>query len=339
MKNKNKSLLDYFYESKPSQFPGNKDYVSIFRAFKQFMDDEVHKEVKSMTTRLDNTIYLNDHSSTHVQMVMNKVSSILSDCTYLSAYECFILLVAIEIHDAGHIYNGRDGHEKHGRNLLEKLGVSTIEKRIIGDIAKSHSGKNDPIGSLERKTSISGHDVHNRELAAFLRFADEMADENSRASNYLLENGLIPEESRLYHSFSASLYNFQPDREDRHTIQMNFSLSSEQVCSTFKKGDTEIYLLDEIYTRTLKTFQESLYYNRFVPFEYQFHTINVTIDFLNEGPEPFFDRISYRIEEKGYPSLSIDNIFEYCANQLERHSNKLTGEYVCNCVNSKNEKE
>lgn len=104
--------LEEYFETKSSQdFPSEKDYVAIYRTFKQFMNSEIHNEVKAITTRLDNTVYLNDHSANHVKMVMVKVSSILKDCSYLTPYECFILLVAIQIHDAGHIFNGRDGHE------------------------------------------------------------------------------------------------------------------------------------------------------------------------------------------------------------------------------------
>ena len=172
-----------------------------------------------------------------------------------------------------------------------------------------------------------------RELAALLRFGDELADENSRASSYLLKKDLIPEDSKLYHAFSESLYNFNPDK-DSHCIQMGFSLTKNQVQNRYKKGESSIYLLDEIYTRTFKIFQECLYYNRFVSYEYQFHSIIISIEFIDEGFEPFFDTISYRIEEKGYPTLSINNVFEYCGAQLERSNNKLTGDYVHQCVNS-----
>ncbi len=48
------------------------------------MNSEIHNEVKAITTRLDNTVYLNDHSANHVKMVMVKVSSILKDCSYLT---------------------------------------------------------------------------------------------------------------------------------------------------------------------------------------------------------------------------------------------------------------
>ena len=47
------------------------------------------------------------------------------------------------------------------------------------------------LGICHTRPLISGHDVRIRELAALLRFGDELADENSRASSYLLKKDLI----------------------------------------------------------------------------------------------------------------------------------------------------
>ena len=50
--------LEEYFETKNSQdFPSEKDYVAIYRTFKQFMNSEIHNEVKAITTRLDNTVY------------------------------------------------------------------------------------------------------------------------------------------------------------------------------------------------------------------------------------------------------------------------------------------
>ena len=102
-----------------------------------------------------------------------------------------------------------------------------------------------------------------RELAALLRFGDELADETVVRTSLLAKKGLNNLRiCKLYHAFSESLYNFNPDKES-HCIQMGFSLTKNQVQNRYKKGESSIYLLDEIYTRTFKTFQECLYYNRF----------------------------------------------------------------------------
>ena len=91
------TIEDYFLNSAHlADFPSQRDYVAIYRNFRDFMNREIHPEVKTMTTRLDETIYLNDHSSNHISMVIEKVSALLADnYSELSMYEIFFLLIAI----------------------------------------------------------------------------------------------------------------------------------------------------------------------------------------------------------------------------------------------------
>ena len=331
------TIEDYFINTAdPADFPSHRDYVATYRNFRDFMNHEIHPEVKTMTTRLDETIYLNDHSTNHISMVIEKVSALLvEDYSVLSMYEIFFLLIAIHIHDAGHIFNGRDGHEKNGGKFLteiSKYAISTIELREISKIAQAHSGKNDPIGYLALESIISGKKVHSRLLAALLRMGDELADGRPRSSNYLLDHDLITESSQLFHAFSSCLDSFEPVMSS-HEISMTFCLNREMTLKTFKKnskdGLIELFLIDEIYIRSLKTFCECLYYNRFVPEKLRVSTLNVTINFIEEGKfEDFYERITYRIEEKGYPNLSFQNIFELCGDSLKRGGSFLTGENI-----------
>lgn len=334
------TLEDYFFESSTclDEFPGHHDYVSNYRSFKDFMISQIHKEVKTMTLHIDGEIYLNDHSADHVAMVMEKISLIichLPEETKLSPYECFLLLTAIQIHDAGHVRGGREEHEKNAKVFMEqfnKYTVSAPERKIISQIAEAHSGKDDPIGRLPLNDTISSFSIRPRMLAALLRFGDELADESSRASEYLYDQGLIVEGSRLFHAFSISLNSFVP-RVRSQDVYMKFNLNRERCFATFKKTEKgnviEKYLLDEIYDRTMKTFRECLYYNRFVPESIRLHTVSVQIEFYDENTyEPFFDTISYRIEERGYPYLFENNIFQLCSSDLLRNGNELCGEYV-----------
>lgn len=225
------TIEDYFINTaSPADFPNQRDYVAIYRNFRDFMNSEIHPEVKTMTTRLDETIYLNDHSANHISMVIEKVSALLAEnYSELSMYEIFFLLIAIHIHDAGHIFNGRDGHEKNGGKFLTEISryaISNIELREISKIAQAHSGKNDPIGYLELEPIISGEKVHSRLLAALLRMGDELADGRSRSSNYLLDHDLITETSQLFHAFSSCLDSFEPLMKS-HEISMTFCLNRE----------------------------------------------------------------------------------------------------------------
>ena len=339
------TLEDYFYsfEDKPDYFPGRHNYVSAYKTFKDIMDREVHKETKSMTLVKDKReIYLNDHSIDHIQMVIEKVSKILwpenSPVEVLSPLECFILLSAIQIHDAGHVIGGREHHEYNAKEFLKRYDnyvVGSPEKKIIYEIARAHSGKEDPIGKLPQSQDISNFNVRMRLLAALLRLGDEMADESSRASALLFDEDKIVEESRLFHAFSMSLNSFLP-HVDTQEIRMRFNLNKKRCCEVFKKptkdgGKMDIYLLDEIYERTFKTFHECLYYNRFVSDKLRFNSVSVTIEFYDdENFEPFFDTIGYRLEEKGYPRLQEESVYALCGKDLEKDGAKLNGEFVKN---------
>lgn len=347
------TLEDYFYtfEDKLDNFPGKHDYVSAYKSFKDFMDKEIHKETKAMTLVMDEgDIYLNDHSSDHIQMVIEKVSKILwiegTTTEVLSPLECFILLSAIQIHDAGHVIGGRENHEQNAKEFLKKYDgciVGSPEKIIIYQIARAHSGKDDPIGKLPLTEDISNFSVRMRLLASLLRLGDEMADEASRASSFLYEQNKIVEGSRLFHAFSMSLNSFLP-HVDTQEVRMKFNLNKSRCCEVFKKptkdGEVDTYLLDEIYVRTLKTFYECLYYNRFVSDKLRFNSVSVTIEFYDDDELiPFFDTIGYRLEEKGYPRLQEDNVYVLCSKDLVKDGSRLNGEFVKNNIKADGNQE
>jgi hypothetical protein len=339
------TLQDWFYNQEET-FSRGINYVSCYKTFKSFLDREIHPEIKSVMSREDPEIYLNDHSEKHVAMVIEKASFLLSnlqDSNELSPYEAFILLIAIQIHDAGHIVNAnRETHAVDTSTIIkDKLDqISMLEKKIIFDIARAHSGKVDLIGSQKERLDISEHTIRFRLLAAILRFADELADGKARASNYLLEKEKLPIESKIFHTFSSCLDTFKVNMES-HEVNMIFCLNETHVCTPLqkKKNGTkertfeDVYLVDEIYLRSLKTFNESLYYNRFVPSEMRIAAINVEILFLRSDPPNleevyFFRPIKYRIEEIGYPNLSFNDIFEICAKDLVDSGQNLDGKYI-----------
>lgn len=335
------NIQNYFYtfEKQLDKFPSNKNYIALYKGFKDFMEADVHPEIKIITTRLDDTIYLNDHSDKHINMVIEKVSQLLGEdgCKNISAYELFFLLVAIQIHDAGHIITGRDGHEKASEvflSMFNKYTVSAIERKVIRKIAEAHSGKKDPIGKLENEMDVSGQKVRTRLLAALLRFGDELADGNSRASSFALDLDKIPELSRLFHVFSRCLDTFNAS-PDSGTIDMSFCIGKNYAKEIFKKqtksGITDMYLIDEIYIRSIKTYTECLYYNRFVPDKLRISVVNVKIHFLNEQGDDYYDPIFYRLEEKGYPQIISENIFEL-SDELKRDGNELTGLYISSII-------
>ncbi|MDV3561504.1 hypothetical protein CMU25_18820 [Elizabethkingia anophelis] len=355
------NIEDKFLETDISDtsFPVGKDYLSTYKILKSNFDSKVHHEIKSKIREIENEGYFNDHGVDHIKMVIDRASKIITNFKEneanfnLTNYEIFILLVAINLHDAGHLISDRKGHAQAAKELLSRFDKSpnnlldTNERRVIGDIAKSHGGKDDPIGKLQQEDYISGKKIRPRLLGAILRLADELAEDKSRASRFLLDlteqtglaNAPIDPYSEIFHRFSESIDSVFLEG---NAIRLSFCVNSKQLEKKFKKNDkgiiTEHFLLDEIYHRCIKTFLETLYCNRFYAPNNRFSKITVNIYLLDEYDDYLIDPISFVLEENGYPFIDSHDIFSICKHSLKNSNGEnIDGEYISKIITEKKE--
>jgi hypothetical protein len=320
-----------------------KDYISIYKNLKLYFDTYVHPEIKTKILEIEKSGYYNDHGVEHIKMVIQRVSWMLDllDSNFLNSYESFILLVAINLHDAGHLISSREEHAKKGRELLARFdtggNLDASEKKIIGLIAQAHSGKNDnPIGNLETVTHLSHKDIRPQFLAALLRLGDELAEDKTRASQFLLkleDQGLmssIEPTSEIFHRFSSSLDSIKLAGKE---IKMKFYVQDSQLIKEYPmklKNGSEVkrFLIDEIYERTKKTFLEALYCGRFLPEPLRFNAVKVEIDLLDAFHTDVHKPIKYELKEEGYPILPNSDIFEICSTLKTQTGDKIDGAYI-----------
>lgn len=84
----------------------------------------------------DPVLFLNDHGPEHINMVIDRANSIVSNFStdHLSEFEAFILLCAVQIHDIGNIL-GRAGHERKLNSIFDEKSkniiIDTPERRVI----------------------------------------------------------------------------------------------------------------------------------------------------------------------------------------------------------------
>ena len=240
----------------------------------------------------------------------------------LSPFEIFILLCAIQIHDIGN-KNGRVEHttsfkDNFDRYANESFITDAVLKKCIYNIARVHGGKiNGDADTVEAaklrvETEIMKFDVRQRLLAAILRFADELADDNTR--NIDVDN--MPEYSKIFHAYSNSLHSVTIEKivkESAYRVNLSYFLSeSEALCERKKlekdsKGNlTPVIttLLREIIKRTIKMEYERRYCARyFLPY-FTLKSIRVVIEF--DIDDPPMEPIEYTLEETGYPSANIE---------------------------------
>jgi len=316
---RDKSIEKWFKKRQQNDFSELRtDYVSRYKSLENFLNNDVHPLV-AVGAAATNGIFLNDHGPEHIATVINRASQLLSsDTCTLSAYEVYCLLAAIQLHDIGNIL-GRSGHEARLPQIQGQLdgllGDDSAEKRLIQEIARAHGGKRngnpDTIWSLVDEPVLN-QQVRARFLAATLRFADELADDSQRVSAFAIQNNAIPEASKLYHKYSASLRSVIVDSEGK-AIRLHYDLTRLEAEEVFVKDGVNLYLIDEILARTLKMHRERIYCMRFLRPMIQIDSINVKINVYESArSSDKLSEIGYRLEDKGYPSEPHGGIYDLC---------------------------
>ena len=266
----------------------------------------------------DPIIFLNRHDDSHTQKVMERALELMKCFSQIefSKYEIYFLLCAIVVHDIGNIY-GRIGHEKNISNILdlECAGIipDSIERRTISRIAGVHGGEihgsPDTIAILQQKATINKFEIKEQVLASILRFADELADDVSRANYQALESRILENASKLYHVYSEKLHTVAlkiNEITEAYQVFLAFQFDAETARIIFKKADQDRYLLDEIYERTIKMERERRYCIRYLRPYCSLERIKVEIVITKDVFDE--EKIAYTLEEKGYPAIPISSI-------------------------------
>lgn len=288
-------------------FPKNADYAARFKRFEEEMIEYIHGEIEKGAAESDGT-FLNKHDASHVLAVISKASELLGDnINRLTGYETYLFMVATHLHDSGNAL-GRKGHEHAMGYAVQFLGATLGHDKIeigqIQAIAAAHGGltkgsdKDTISKTLPHKTALNSQSIRPRLIAALLRFADELADDSSRASIARLETDTLPENAKLYHRYSDALHSVivQP-RE----IALKYCFAKDIALQKFKKQDSEVFLLDEIYVRTVKMHFEREYCMNFLRPLLDVDRITVTIEIRDEKFVGVLESVSYRLPESGYP--------------------------------------
>jgi hypothetical protein len=314
---KNRSLVETLGNRPAKDFPGGVKYKDRYAFVSDFLLREVHPNVPIGAALTDGN-FLNDHGPKHIETVIGRASQLVefAGCK-LSAYEIYILLVAIQIHDVGNIL-GRTAHEKKPRELDRTLhtlmGPDAIEKRLIFDIGEAHggdiNGDKDTIGQLPQYANVLNHKVRPQHLAAILRLADELADDRTRAARFSMELGVVPGHCMIYHKYSEALHSVMID-EDAGEVQLEFEITVPDVLQTFPKQGGSLFLIEEVYHRTRKLHFERIYCMRFLRPDIALSRESVTVNICPEGYGKPIRRLGWRLEEKGYPDAH-QTIYEMC---------------------------
>jgi hypothetical protein len=328
-------------ERRPTELPQmNANYFSQYEQLLNVFRTSYYPKVDAgLAANSKDSGFYTAHDSEHFDEVVLQAGELVnveaalkgemtSAASELNAYELYILLVAIRVHDVGNIY-GRENHEKKCFQILRDIGgaagLDDREKKAIANIAQAHGGRTsedskDTIGQLEVRLLAHSVSYRPRLLAGIVRIADEICENKRRAASVLMRRGNLPKHNEIYHQYAASLTGNRWIATDR-ALHLTFEPKLSEVerswgCEVRTLADksqiSETYLLDEIFSRLDKMDLERRYCNMFTRELFTIDAIKVSITVISdEDHDPIHTIKVPELSDRGYPqsmggSLRID---------------------------------
>ncbi len=250
--------------------PEADDLCVRYRAMKQYLEKEYYPWIQA------NCPFYTDHGEPHIRSVIQAASLLLSP--HLSAnrrkseltdLDLFLVLTSILWHDVGNVY-GRSGHATKIAEMtreVKQLGFPNPNvHRLVNEIALAHAGENGLDMPREREDCTTSHGsyiVYPLALAAVVRFADEISENQSRISHAMMDK--IPDENRVYWEYAKCISASIPD-PGRQRIRITLNISIETATSLYpcpeystRTGKSEATLVEYIIFRLEKMNNERAY--------------------------------------------------------------------------------
>lgn len=249
---------------------------------------------------------LTDHGVRHISDVMDNAANLLDLPTEhgrhavapaavdLTPYELFVLLTGLLVHDVGNIF-GRDRHNQKISEVWKSLSSAwnswgVHERNLVIEVGRAHSGKNEDGGrdTLEPLATANRYflkkPIRAGEIAAIIRFADELAEGPQRTSKFLLDNGLISAKSNIYHHY-ADITRVSIDRP-RGRVALTYYIEIDNRAYPKDPKDLKIFLallLKMTYVRAAKMNYERQFARHYATSLSPYREVSISLAMMRDG--------------------------------------------------------
>lgn len=267
-----------------------------YTSARQILLDDVLNEIRGAEP------HLTDHGPDHIGNVLDNVERLLpAEENYFSAIELYVLGLGVLFHDVGNL-DGRIGHNQRIGKFydLARPGEperNGFEKRLVVSASQAHTGKNrdgqrDTLVDVTKHAHYVGDPVRLREIAAVIRFADELAEGRQRTSLFLQAEGRYDASSAIHHRY-ASVTDVAIDR-NLERIALTYYVVLESLGQGRAEQLTSLAeLLNYMYERIAKLDEERKYARFYSDLLLPFRNTSVQIDI---------------VEHNNYLDLGLDQI-------------------------------
>ena len=237
------------------------DFYSAYERAKVDLRKDVLKEIRGVEPDLT------DHGPDHVENVLENALRLVPPGIdqALAGVEMYFLGMIILFHDAGNIL-GRNGHRSKVAPVFAKIRGSASsllhERTLVVRATQAHSGMGrdgtpDTLKDLATVDHLAGNPIRLRELAAILRFADELAEGPQRTSEFMKREGLYDESSMPYHEYASQTHILIDRPRQRIAASYEINIPSSGTSESRKCALSTMLLF--VYKRINKMNQERQY--------------------------------------------------------------------------------
>lgn len=270
-----------------------KELMAAYDDAQEKLEKEVYPEIRSSEPDLT------DHGPPHIANVQRNVLDLLPNDNGtdvgLTGAEMYCLAMAILFHDVGNAAR-RTGHHRNIGAIFDFArnthAATKREKTLVLRACAAHTGvaadgSSDTLADVPTTDHLHGKAVRLQEIAAILRFADELAEGPQRTSEYRRQQDQYERESRIYHEY-ASVTHILIDR-DHQRILLAYEIPVDDYTRRKPGRPTLKQLLQYTLQRIAKLEQERRYAVHYSPILSPFRTTIASFTFHCDGELLDFD--------------------------------------------------
>lgn len=238
---------------------------------------------------------LSDHSIAHIENVLSnsgKLLNIENGKQKIKSLDLYCLILSILFHDTGNIFGRKDHHKKISkiydfacpeptRDKQEKILVQKVTGAHTGE---ARDGTKDTLKEIEEEFPFYEETIRLRDIAAIVRFADELAEGPQRTSLFMQKHHRYDHENKIHHDYAEiTKVTIDPGNE-RIALTYNIELQLSKNRDLDGNAETNLReLLPYIYQRIDKLNQERKYAKHYCDILNTFKRVTIAFNFLVDG--------------------------------------------------------
>lgn len=276
----------------------NEKYFDCYEEMKKHLENNYLKEIRILHP------WYTDHGIKHTEAILNTLGDMIAPeysefdvrneslrrgdiPSALSSEDIFVLLSAALWHDVGMLIS-RGDHARHLINYSSEIKKFTYDDTVtqtIYDIACAH-GSNKKFEDCTNFIPLNfyGNDVNvsKKTLAALLRIADEISEDNRRITKTKEVFSAIPDENKVFWEHAASI-SYSKYKNNRITIEYAVDIDKAFKPYEFPNGRKKtITLYMFIINRICKIINEMIVCAPYFSTICRIDALSITIEFQKQ---------------------------------------------------------